>query len=537
MDVPILIVGAGPSGLALALIFCRHGIPVRVIDKSNNQHIGSRACRLQPRTLELYKLLGILSTIEKRAVESSTSIQVYTSPEGFGPIQSFSLYEQLKPHPAYHRINGITLCQDDHQAILRDALQKDYALSVELGIELLSYEQSLEAVLVRLAHPNGNVEMAHFKWVIGADGAESIVREQLGLDLAGFSGLGNTYLVGDIEAEHSHCSTRWKVWGSYTYQALLLQPYTKSGKPYFHFMYGGCNVDISKLAMASQEELLEMMYNTIGRRSICFGQVVSSGIWSARNGMVNEMRHGRVFLVDAAHVHSPGGSLGINTGIQDSFNLAWKLSLVYKGLASPRPLLDSYSAERIPAIAASLGIVKNPTVSALSQNQRSRDWDLRQFDVNYRSSPIITDDLEPSESFQTTLHAGDRAPDATGLVITCSSQRTTLYDLLDAVSHTVIAFLPGDCLDYYSHITVALSRFPPVMAKTMVIHPQSTVWQHHDGVVFIDEDGYAFEHYESQPDEVKVVIIRPDGYIGAVITDVSGVEQYFAEVLNYQMAV
>ncbi|EEB92203.1 hypothetical protein MPER_09321, partial [Moniliophthora perniciosa FA553] len=221
------------------------------------------------------------------------------------------------------------------------------------------------------------------------------------------------------------------------------------------------------------------MYDIIGNKTIEFGKVVSVGIWRANTRMVHELMHGRVFLVgDAAHAHSPAGGLGINTSIQDSFNLAWKLSLVHKGLATSKPLLDSYTSERVHV---SLG--KTKTKGTITKTH-PRDWDTRQFGINYRGSLLTLDTGDP----QAHLRAGDRAPEAPGLIIASTGQSKSLYRIVDLIS-----------------------QLPTNAVKRVLIYPQGTKPSIVGGDGIIDSDGYAFEHYNVKAKEQKVVIVRPDG--------------------------
>uniref|UniRef100_A0A0W0FJ75 Uncharacterized protein n=1 Tax=Moniliophthora roreri TaxID=221103 RepID=A0A0W0FJ75_MONRR len=532
MIAPILIVGAGPAGLVLALLLRRNGIPIRIIDKNETSPVGSRASRLQPRTLELYKFLGILREIEARAGAGSITIQVYTSPEGFGPINSFAIYEELIPHPAYHRINGLTICQDDHEAILRQVLEREYGVSVEFGTELISFEHAPNSVVARLVNTlNNTKETAQFDWLVGADGVNSTVRKQLGLELEGYGALENDYVVGDVEAKIAHHTTRWKVWGNCIQRTLLLRPYTKNGKPYFQFTCGGHDINVANMATKNRNELVNTMYDIIGNRRIEFGKAAQYD--RANTRMVHELIRERVFLVgDAAHVHSPTGGLGINTSIQDSFNLAWKLSLVHKGLAPPKPLLNSYTSERVHVIAESLGKTKTKrTISKLPHTHKrpqSRDWDTRQFGISYRGGLITLDHDDP----EAQLQAGDRAPETPGLIVASTGQKKSLYDLFDCVSHTVIVF-SSLC---HSHPNVNLtSQLPSNVVKRVLVYPQGTEPGLIGDDAVIDADGYAFEHYEVKAKEQKVVVVRPDGYIGAMTGSTSGIMNYFASIFGWHL--
>ncbi|EEB95764.1 hypothetical protein MPER_05214, partial [Moniliophthora perniciosa FA553] len=185
----------------------------------------------------------------------------------------------------------------------------------------------------------------------------------------------------------------------------------------------------------------------------------------------------------AAHVHSPTGGQGLNSGVQDSFNLAWKLALVHKGLASPS-LLESYTTERLPVIASMLNqtteLMHKSFVSGAGDHQGwVRGWDLRQFGVNYRGSSVILDERymdssEPVDPYRSghdaTAHAGDRASDAPGLVWNGEEKR--VFDLLDSVSHTVLFFCGEQQSTEVKDALEFLSGHPGVPMKTVVVYPQ-----------------------------------------------------------------
>ncbi|EEB92204.1 hypothetical protein MPER_09322, partial [Moniliophthora perniciosa FA553] len=165
---------------------------------------------------------------------------------GFGPINSFAIYEELIPHPAYHRINGLTICQDEHETILRQILKREYGVSVELGTQLISFEHASNSVVARLVNTLDNTkETAQFDWLVGADGVNSTVRGKLGLELESYGTSENDYIVGDVEAKIAHHSTRWKVWGG-NVQRTYPPPYTKDGKPYFQFTCGGHSINVAR---------------------------------------------------------------------------------------------------------------------------------------------------------------------------------------------------------------------------------------------------------------------------------------------------
>jgi len=248
---------------------------------------------------------------------------------------------------------------------------------------------------------------------------------------------------------------------------------------------------------------------------------------------------------DAAHVHSPAGGQGLNSGVQDSFNLAWKLSLVYKGLA-PVMLLDSYTTERLPVIAEML----NLTTGSFNQFRSSvsfeaglrRDKRMDMLGVNYRSSPIVLDEFtqaEPVSAYGTleegVLVAGDRAPDAPelGLVAAQATRgaetETRLFDVFCPVYHTVLLFVPDVAAS--ADVLEVLKRYPGDVIRPVIVLPQgSEVTPGAQADVIIDRGGHAFRGYLAVKGKKRVVVVRPDGVVGAMVRGAEGVGAYFANL-------
>ncbi|KAK7030997.1 hypothetical protein VNI00_010229 [Paramarasmius palmivorus] len=555
----VLIVGAGPSGLVLALSLLQNGLSVRIIDKSPNHMIGQRGAGITPRTLEHYKLLGILPEIEK-AQSSIPKLRVYPSPEVDGGEEppERDMLEVFEPRPEFYRINGAMLGQEDHLTVLRDILSKKYNCTVELSTELVSFSQhpDHDYVTVRTRDVKTGIEQdAQFDWLVGTDGAHSIVRKSLGLTFLGETVETNTLVIGDIEVLDGPELRNWTVWGNYgdkmydyfSFHRLLLingsdrltlRHYHREGKNYHWLILGGKNIDIHKAA-ADREELVKYIHETIGKKKYEYGELRTAAAWKANIRMVNKFGAGRVFIAgDAAHVHSPTGGQGMNSGVQDSINLAWKLSLAHKHKA-PLSLLESYTTERLPVIASMLNKTTELMYKTFTLSDTAdawvRGWDLRQFGVNYRASPITLDEryvgeseVDPYRSGQDgSARAGDRAPDAPGLIVTSDREKKRLFDLFSPVRHTILVFSSDsgakDILDSLD------SDYLKDITTTTLILPQGTAPTPN---AVVDGEGFAYKHYNVNPGETWIVVVRPDSYIGAVVKDGEGVRKYFDRILG-----
>ncbi|KAJ3833682.1 FAD binding domain-containing protein, partial [Lentinula raphanica] len=262
---------------------------------------------------------------------------------------------------------------------------------------------------------------------------------------------------------------------------------------------------------------------------------------------------------DAAHVHSPTGGQGMNSGVQDAINLGWKLALVSKKL-SPLSLLDSYTAERVPVIATMLSKTTelfHKTFQPASTQQMAEGWrrgyELRMFGVNYRRSAITLDEkysytedetVDPYRSGgDATVRAGDRAPDAPHLaVVGGQTTHTTLLDIFSPAYHTLVVFAePNQHKEATENIfecVRGLSKLKDVV-KTVVVLPQRSSSTNDASLspvdmVLLDTEGYAYKHYDVASDSQRPIVfmVRPDGFIGGLVYDVEGIKKYLGLIFN-----
>ncbi|KAJ3980573.1 monooxygenase [Lentinula detonsa] len=563
MSATVLIAGAGTSGLALALSLLRNGLSVRIVEKQLHFHPGERGAGLQSRTLELYKFLGILPDILERSVSGITlrNIQYLSAPDNGKPPRIVRAPLDSKNTPARPLTETRFLGQNRHEQLLRELILAEYGVRVELGTELQSFEQHPDHVvarLVKIVDSNPVEETVSVNWLVGADGARSVVRKQLGLSFLGETPdteavTGDIHVIGETLNQDQGDGLLVWIRPDDT-PAGFMRPCLVPGKNLFQFIIlGHKDLDMVKIS-SSREEMIKGFYEITGRRDIEFGELVWMGLWKPNIRMVDSFGKGRVFVVgDAAHVHSPTGGQGMNSGIQDSFNLAWKLALVEKGSA-PESILKSYSDERTPVIASMLNMTTELFRKELAPKpgQRKdfvRGPELLQLGINYRGSLLVLDEkytdkdelVDPYRSGDDgTVRAGDRAPDAPSLTHLSpneSANTLSLFDIFTTVRHTVLIF-PGTAGEgFVTEVVEALREYPSNLLKSILVLPRSsssstsTSSFAQSAMTLIDTEGYGYVNYMVAADTPTVFIVRPDGYIGALVTSGrQGVRSYFSSI-------
>ncbi|KAJ6511513.1 FAD binding domain-containing protein [Mycena vitilis] len=536
----VLIAGAGPSGLILALVLLKNGVSVRIIDKELQHRGGSRGSGVQARTLELYDILGVLPEILE-AGEPIPAMAKY-EPGELKPSSLFKLSEHIEPTPDTPHPNGHNISQDVHEEVLRAHLQK-LGCSVELGSELRSFEQFPDHVVAHMSKTDGNGTQAEedtrFDWLVGTDGARSVVRKQLGLSFLGETRAEHIAL-GDIVVEEGVDLSLWHMW-NVPPKLMVLRSNGDTKSKTFMFAYSGRPEHLADKTI-TREEFIEEFYATTKRPDIKFGPTTWLSNWRPNMRMVDSLGSGRVFIAgDAAHCHSPTGGQGLNSSVQDVINLGWKLALVHKGLAAPA-LLDTYGEERLRVIAQMLKLTTELYNKTFSGSKDDEGWrrggDLRMLGVNYCRSSIVLEDgpAVPGASAYANAEGGPtraayRAPDASGLVCKGEDVPTRLFAIFSASAHTVLLF--GGDAAAHAGVAEVLARFPEGTVRPVQIVPQGQSAGAPAGSALIVEDreGHSYAGYGVPVDKLTVVVVRPDGVVGATVTGAEGVERYFRNVL------
>jgi 2-polyprenyl-6-methoxyphenol hydroxylase-like FAD-dependent oxidoreductase len=517
----ILVVGAGPTGLTMAAALARHGVVPRVIDRAVVPPADrSRAIVLQARTLELFDDLGIVREVLDGALVVAAA-NVFTQGGGRGTIT-------IKPEwidSVYGRF--VTLPQDETERILGGLVERS-GVTVERGVELIGYEDGPASATAVLQHADGRVEHVAADYVLGCDGAHSAVRRLAGIDLPG-STYPDECLLGDVEM-------RWRLPDDQlsicpAADGVLLA-FPLPGRHHFRIiMILPATADEESRHLEPEEFLsqLRRMVPPVG--GTVDEPTVLESRWLTRYRLhsrgVPVYRKGRAFVAgDAAHIHSPAGAQGMNTGIQDAYNLGWKLGLVARGVV-PAAVLDSYHTERhrvgehllrstdrmfaVLAGGGRLGLAIRRVAPALGirvvgfpiVGKRIARF-VSQTGIRYRDSALSTEAHGAGRLPRHAPHAGDRAPD-----VELGYQRR-ISDLLRGPQHTLLLFggRSTALIERFSELAREVSaRYGDLVRPVVVRLPNA---QPPRGE--IDDLGKAHDRYGADPG--AIYLVRPDGYIG-----------------------
>jgi 2-polyprenyl-6-methoxyphenol hydroxylase-like FAD-dependent oxidoreductase len=376
-ETTVLIAGGGPTGLTLALDLARRGIAFRLIEAAAKPFEGSRGKGLQPRTLEIFDDLGVIQAI-LAAGAPYPKLQIHLGPFSLraGGLGSAKRPTESVPYP-----NIWMVPQARTETILRQRLLA-LGSHVEFSKALAAFTQNERGVEATLS----TGEMLRADFLVGCDGGRSTVRKTLGLQLKGEAIDEKPMLVADVEIPGLNRHS-WHVW-----------PFTKGGPIALCPLPNTSLFQFTSKTQTAEAGIEAVVHRVTGHR---VERVAWKSIYQPSARMVDRYRVGCVFLAgDAAHVHPPTGGQGLNTGVQDAYNLGWKLAAVVRG--EPDSLLDTYEAERLPIAAAVLGLSKR----LLQTRSLKRGDRTNQLALHYRMSPLS------SGAPLGSLHPGDRMPDA-----------------------------------------------------------------------------------------------------------------------------
>lgn len=529
----ILIAGAGPVGLALACELYRHGVPARIVDKAEGTTKWSKALVVHARTMEVFERMEVLPrALELGRRVKGASIRAYGE-----EILHIDLDDLDAPHNFFLDLN-----QADTEAML-------YARLLELGgevewhTEVTAIEAGADSVTVRVRrNGDGNGDERTYDYVCACDGAHSFVREALKLPFPGGRNEPQ-FLLADVKLTWNRSPDRWYAdihEDALFYAAALKEP--GRWRIITELPRNGSIPPPASLQRGESPTMedVQLLLSHSGYDDIGAHDPNWLSWFKVNHRILDSFSYGRVFLAgDAAHLHPPVGGQGMNIGLHDAFNLAWKLALVMKGEAAPG-LLDSYSAERRPAAAGVVEFTEVALRSGLAQSavaRHLRDTLVRGLDhvtpvksrlekvlaeiaVNYRGSPIVgaPDEDPPAPSYGAALsrwrgrtfgpHPGDRAPDAR--LLRGDESVVRLFELTRGTGFHLLYFPESDGpTDAGAKLLEAVRR---AFGNVVTLIEVTAVPSEEPGLVRVRDDGQSAREAYGIAGE-GAVLIRPDGYI------------------------
>lgn len=467
----VLICGAGAAGLTLALELARRNISFRLIEKMDSPFPGSRGKGIQPRTQEIFEDLGIL----ERIVAAGGLYPPQREYRDDGGHTVTDVMEHHDPTPAEPYRIPLMAPQFLTESVMRERLV-ELGHRPEFGCELTGFEQNDSGVTARIAGKSGE-EAIRVRYLVGADGGRSFVRHKLDIGFPGKT-LGVRAIVADVML----AGLERDVWHRFNQQQMALCPL--AGTEMFQLQ---APIPLEGDVDLSAEGLTAMVAERTGRDDVLIQSVSWASAYTMNARLADRYRVGRVFLVgDAAHIHPPTGGQGLNTSVQDAYNLGWKLAAVVSG--APEILFDSYEAERRPIAAGMLGLATR-LLDAAKRGEMRRGREVHQLDIGYPESSLAMEKPERSHG----LLAGDRAPDAP--LRGASGQPTRLFELFKGTHWTLLGY----------------------EVERGAVLPRPGLHIHTSGLRgdIVDEGGHLRDAYALAPGDW--LLVRPDGYIGAIV--------------------
>jgi len=511
----VLIGGAGPTGLALACDLARRGVQVRIVERGRGLFPGSRGKGLSPRLLEVFDDLGVVHDV----LASARTHMLVTNYDRDRVLSTVDSHAGLEPTPDIPYPSAAWAPQWRTQEILRSRLA-GLGVEVEFGCEVADVSQDDDGVTCTLDR-DGHREQIRARYLIGCDGGRSTIRKRLGLTFDGLTRQDHRHaFVGDVQVD-GLTADRSHGWNDPRLGFLLLTPFTDT--PVWQFqalLRTDARPDAPEPSLTTFQGIVDEITGGLPIR-------LSGLTWSSRfttsERIAERYRTGQVFLAgDAAHVYSPAGGQGMTTGIQDAYNLAWKLAAVLGG--APDSLLDTYEAERRPIARRALidsGHRFEEVLTTTEDPHRDPNqmWKTvinrktSQLGITYRGGPLAPE----TECGTTTLRPGDRAPDSI-----CSDPDSgtdlRLFDLFRGPHWTVLAFADTDTSAAPTHLYGSEVR-------TWVID------DHAQGALRDKGNTTRAAYGVAGP---TTFLIRPDGYVGAIARsgDANTVPDMFRRLLS-----
>ncbi len=544
--IDVLIIGAGPTGLTLAAQLNAFGVDFRIVDRNTDRVHESRALAVQARTLEILQSLGLGENLVERG-NRSARLALHFEAGRFAEVRlgGFTASDTRFPFILF-------VSQAETEALLADHLAR-CGTTVERGIEMVASTPEQDGVRCSLRHADGRAETVLARYLVGCDGAHSVVRKHAGIVFEGDAYL-QDFMLGDVEADGPIEVDVLHSFAANGYVAMFFP--LRSPATWRVIAIGAKAGRIERRLDGDQAESITRGMLGLGELQVAVDGATSGTVqlrdpvwltsFRLHHRQARKYRAGRIFLAgDAAHIHSPVGAQGMNTGMQDAWNLGWKLAMVTLGRADEK-LLDTYEAERWPvgrrllrytdrlfsvftrvmfgsALAAWVRrVVVARVLPLVFRWIRLREWAFRfvsELAISYRGTAAV---MEGSPRLRRGPRAGDRFPDAE---VEYEGQPTHLHGAVSARAFTLL--LCGPLRDWKS---AAVRDLADRNAAFLEIRHLS---REHGPNVLFDSSGDALGRLGLLAgDDAAQYLVRPDGYIAFRCSgcDLGGVERFIGTV-------
>lgn len=503
--IPILIVGAGPTGLNLASLLSNYGIDYRLIEHKTEATHTSNALAIQPRSLEMWGSMGLVENALARG-KKILGISLHNATQFIGQINLASIGLET----SFPFILGLP--QNESEALLTEHLIKN-GKEVERGCTLLDVIQTEKIVSAQLQHPDGETETVNCDWLVAADGGHSTIRKKLNLDFAGAT-IPEKFIMMDAEISAD--------FNPDFFHAIFSPLGPLVFAPLRHFTRIICTVthdaginDFTNPAISDFEYVIKER----SRVPVKIMKTLWLSHFVTHHRLISNYRQGRIlFAGDSAHIHSPVGGQGMNTGIQDTFNLAWKLALIYKNRSSQK-LLDTYDIERRDVAKKVLArttsmtqlvALKNPLLISLRNHILSFILQIQSFKKAFATQ--ISEIGIQYLSNRIIINNGKRAPNVS--LLDSMNQAIQLHELLTGLKHKILIFtgknIPAALIKEIMALDSWINKMPNDLCEGIII--SSTKHNFNNKITYFDESLLAHKVYSLV--QGGICLIRPDQYIG-----------------------
>lgn len=548
----VLIVGAGPTGLLLSILLTREKVPFKVIDKKSGPTTHSKALAMHARTLEVLQDIGL----------SEQFLQAGKSVKGMQLENGKEILAQMDLSILDTKYNSMhVIPQSETERILCDTL-KEQKVPIHWETELCDFEYNKEIITVYMKRKEGNIIKEEFTWVIGCDGMHSCVRDKNeilfeGTDITEAFALADLHIHGELDSNFAHVSFANNREGVVFFIPL------PNGK--WRMIVNNCLLEHKEDA---NNEYFTRMIQERYDKSMSTSQIDWATVFHIHYREASQFSKGNFFLVgDAAHVHSPIGGQGMNTGLQDAYNLSWKLGFVYHGQAKKK-LLETYHEERHANATKLLRSTKFLT-NLIAPTSRFMKWlkpylikwitrerikkklmrMISQLEVNYRNMSLsITHKAsffsKNGRYFNRGPKAGERTPDAK-IEVVGKPEIHSVYEFISGPLFNSFIFLSdaknldtdelSEVKRYKDFDKIKISRYVRnivIKHKEFLENEKEYLQNEWTGNVILDEDGSFHERYHAR--RPCLYVIRADNYIGLKSHTIKfhNLRKYFARILD-----